>query len=520
MKKFLALITALLLVLAALPVFAVPETPALRTARTELLDLSELTEAAANEDEGWAFDPAGNDGEPQLQLNNYGSEEAHSAPIKVPANCTVVVTGDCYIDNIVTSPDIEMPALLSAGDGYLRIEGTGTLNLYAEEVHLQNYYPISQPGTAYNGSCICLPLGSVSNDYTEILYINDVTIHCYGRERTSSNTGREPACIFAQVTAEIRNATITTHWGQYGIRCNGQSMTGGANEENGRTLVIENSNIDIQNESANGLWNYAFGIYQDQGMIHIKNSNININAGSKSISATICLRVEGGRLNVRSTATSSADSAAIVFCSRLIVEGELEELYFGAKSPASAKVIAYSTAAYLNHDSELGEGLEVAIGTFDNNRFAGAPDPDNNNLPALKIVPGGEEPPVETHTVSFYGFGDELIEAVEVADGEAAEAPEVPAEIETENGTYIFYEWDADFSEVTEDIEVHAVYLLRGDVDFNGAVDINDALAVLRAAMNIIEFNDEQTLVGDYDGSGTLDINDALYILRKSMNIS
>ena len=67
---------------------------------------------------------------------------------------------------------------------------------------------------------------------------------------------------------------------------------------------------------------------------------------------------------------------------------------------------------------------------------------------------------------------------------------------------------------------MHAVYLLRGDVDFNGAVDINDALAVLRAAMNIIEFNDEQTFVGDYDGSGVLDINDALHILRKSMNIS
>ena len=325
MKKFLALITALLLVLAALPTLAVPETPAVRSARTELLDVTVFEEAVGNEEEGWAYDPGDEENDPLLQLNNYGSEEAHSAPVKVPANCTVVVTGDCFIDNVVISPDIQMPALLSAGDGYLKIEGTGTLNLYAEEVHLQNYYPISQPGTAYNGSCICLPLGSVSNDYTEILYINDVTIHCYGRERTSSNTSREPACIFAQVTAEIRNATITTHWRQYGTRCNGQSMTGGVNEDNGRTLVIENSNIDIQNESSNGLWNYAYGIVQDQGMIHFKNSDININAGSNSIKAFIYLKVEGGRLHVLSTPQSTADSAAIVTCSRMIVEGDLEE---------------------------------------------------------------------------------------------------------------------------------------------------------------------------------------------------
>ncbi|MBR6007332.1 MAG: hypothetical protein IK064_06845 [Clostridia bacterium] len=60
---------------------------------------------------------------------------------------------------------------------------------------------------------------------------------------------------------------------------------------------------------------------------------------------------------------------------------------------------------------------------------------------------------------------------------------------------------------------------LMGDVDFDGDVDITDALLTMRCAMGIITFTAEQIAVGDMDGSGAVNVTDAVMILRAAMGI-
>lgn len=61
--------------------------------------------------------------------------------------------------------------------------------------------------------------------------------------------------------------------------------------------------------------------------------------------------------------------------------------------------------------------------------------------------------------------------------------------------------------------------VLPGDADESGTVDINDALIVLRAAMELIELTPEQEAAADVNGDGAVDISDALLILRFSMGL-
>ena len=60
---------------------------------------------------------------------------------------------------------------------------------------------------------------------------------------------------------------------------------------------------------------------------------------------------------------------------------------------------------------------------------------------------------------------------------------------------------------------------LLGDVDFDGDVDVTDALLTMRYAMGIIEFTPEQLAVGDMDSNGTVNITDAVIILRIAMGL-
>lgn len=80
MKKFFAILTAIVLLCTAIPVSVSAEPVRAAAQRTEKLDLTAVTEATANEAEGWSFDPTGDDGNPLLVLTDYGTESAHSAP--------------------------------------------------------------------------------------------------------------------------------------------------------------------------------------------------------------------------------------------------------------------------------------------------------------------------------------------------------------------------------------------------------------------------------------------------------
>ena len=489
MKKALAIILAAILALAAVPAMA-KTAPEMR-ARTELLDLTTATSPVSNSAEGWAFDPAGNGGDPLLILTNYGSASAHSAPILLPANSTVRVNGACFIDNAVIGENRDV--LSGSCDGYLRIEGNGTLNLYADE---------------HKGRCVSLPIGG---ENVEFLYITGVTLNCYGMERTNNNASSLPPCIYGAHAIEIKNAVVNTDQGSCGISMQGFTPIGGVNEENTNELLVENSTVNIQNENANNLWNYAKGMNVTFGRVRFVNSDITITAGSNSIYAYLSLVIESGNVYIRSTPASTAASAALVYCNYLAVGEGLESLYFTTTKFPLTKVINCKTAGA----STLASNLLVEIGSFENGDFATAPDEENNSLPALKI--GGGEP--AAHTVSFYGIDGQLIGSISVPYGESATAPEAPQTVTNANGTYVFCGWDAELDSVTEDMDVYAEYALLGDVDLSEAVNMSDALLAMRHSMGLDELTGKSLVAADVDFDGSVVITDALIIMRLSMGI-
>ena len=58
-----------------------------------------------------------------------------------------------------------------------------------------------------------------------------------------------------------------------------------------------------------------------------------------------------------------------------------------------------------------------------------------------------------------------------------------------------------------------------GDVDGDGKTTVSDALLVMRAALDLMEFNEAQKLHGDVDGSGTIAVTDALIIMRVALGL-
>lgn len=133
-------------------------------------------------------------------------------------------------------------------------------------------------------------------------------------------------------------------------------------------------------------------------------------------------------------------------------------------------------------------------------------------LVEFEVVNGGvtyqpDEP--TTHTVTFIDpITGEVIAEVEVEHGEAAEAPEAPA-----HDWHTFTGWDADFSEVTEDITVTAQYTEKGDLNGDGTVDMSDALKFMRWLIGTDEIACDETEV-DFNGDGETNLMDALLLMR------
>ena len=68
-------------------------------------------------------------------------------------------------------------------------------------------------------------------------------------------------------------------------------------------------------------------------------------------------------------------------------------------------------------------------------------------------------------------------------------------------------------------LEEEAQAAVIGDVNFDGAVDSNDALLVLRYTMGLVSFSPEAVAAGDFDNDGAVTANDALLILRRVLGL-
>ena len=58
-----------------------------------------------------------------------------------------------------------------------------------------------------------------------------------------------------------------------------------------------------------------------------------------------------------------------------------------------------------------------------------------------------------------------------------------------------------------------------GDIDGDGKLTVQDALAVMRNAMGLLEFTAEQIAHADIDGNGIIAVADALIIMRAAMEL-
>ena len=367
MKKKISLLLVLAFVLCMIPAAGVSSEsemiPAASSARTTLLDLTTVTSSTSSTAQGWAYSPTGNGGKPKLTLNSYGLAGQHSAPIKVRPDTTIVVNGVCYIDNSYMNEKYnDITALCN---GYLHIEGSGTLNLYAEQ---------------FQGRCISKESGAESNNNDDLV-IDGVTVNCYNTPHDMHTAFSNEACIFAYKSITIRNAVVNANYGRWGIRMWGETPIGGVTEDTADELLIENSTVNIQNQVEDHGKNYEVGIEATFGRVRIAgDSHVTINAGHHSIYSYLSLVLDGGSLDIASRPVGSGEVYPLVLCDRLIVNNGVSHVKIAATQYPLTCVLRCKTSGV----SSLGNQLSMRMGTFENGDFAPGYDPATG-LPVIEI---------------------------------------------------------------------------------------------------------------------------------------
>ncbi len=134
----------------------------------------------------------------------------------------------------------------------------------------------------------------------------------------------------------------------------------------------------------------------------------------------------------------------------------------------------------------------------------------------VKIVPVQTG---EYYTVTFIdGIDNSVISTQSVPEGGSATPPAPPV-----HEGYEFVEWSGDYTNVTADCTVTAIYEadeLLGDVNGDGSVTAADALIVLRCSLNLEYLPPEYLPYADVNADGSINSADALLILRTSLSIA
>ena len=118
---------------------------------------------------------------------------------------------------------------------------------------------------------------------------------------------------------------------------------------------------------------------------------------------------------------------------------------------------------------------------------------------------------INTYTVTFVDWDGELLSTQTVEHGSGAVAPDAPV-----RDNYYFSGWDVDFSVITCDLTVTALYGLRGDVDGDGTVTAADAITIMRMGLGLIG---GQNAAADVNGDGAVNSTDALIAIRIALGI-
>ncbi|MBO4848645.1 MAG: InlB B-repeat-containing protein [Clostridia bacterium] len=155
------------------------------------------------------------------------------------------------------------------------------------------------------------------------------------------------------------------------------------------------------------------------------------------------------------------------------------------------------------------EGLGRWTAVFENEAFAAQTIDE-----AIPMIPG--------FTVRFVDWDGSLILEQRVEAGGAATAPEPP-----ERDGYTFIGWDGDYSCVTQDITVTALYEQvhigtnrLGDVNCDGSVDFEDVSALAGFIVHACTLTEQGMINADLDGSGAVSSLDISYLYNFLLNVT
>ena len=246
---------------------------------------------------------------------------------------------------------------------------------------------------------------------------------------------------------------INTHGGGCGIRSFGYTPIGGVSEETASEVVIDSSIVNIDINANDGVWQYAQGIRSTFGKIRITgSSDVTIHAGSCSIYSYLSFTVESGNVMIVSTPLSySVDVYAIVYCGSLRIMNGIGSVYFGTTRYANSDIVWPTYRS----DSYCGNEVVFDLGSFNGVDFISEPDPENNNLPAIKAHGSGSQPPPVL-------MGD--------VDGDGSV---------TVMDALMVLRYAMGLIDTLPVIQA-------ADVDSSGAIDMNDALVILRMGMGLL----------------------------------
>lgn len=117
-------------------------------------------------------------------------------------------------------------------------------------------------------------------------------------------------------------------------------------------------------------------------------------------------------------------------------------------------------------------------------------------------------------TVTFIdGLTGEIIAVVKVDEGADAIPPIPP-----EHTYYIFRRWDGDYTSVTANVTVTAVYVPLGDADLSDVTQLADATELVAYLLNIRPLSDEALFRADANRDSTVDILDVAAICAIALN--
>lgn len=124
-----------------------------------------------------------------------------------------------------------------------------------------------------------------------------------------------------------------------------------------------------------------------------------------------------------------------------------------------------------------------------------------------------ESQAAQTHTVRFLDYDGKLLAKVTVEHGQDATPPADP-----QRAGYAFIGWDGNYTNVTEDRDIYAMYRQLGDIQGDGKVNTGDATAILRYLVGTMQLDDASLKAADFNGDGKVNSGDVTAILKYMVN--